>query len=443
MNVCDIADVSAEAGIIATIVLHPEYVYYSEKLTPHHFTNEQNGYMYYAISELAKKGVSQIDAYNITNILNARPETKVKAESLLPVSAIKDFIIVAPNIARHSIEEYRLVVDSVMSAALRRNLYMRLLDAEKLCFQDSESDIEQQVYEILDDVMSEYASTNDIPEYKDIIDSVWKEIEARQGNGCAGLKFKFPTLNNYVTIDRGELVIFAAEAKQGKSMMLLNIAVDLMKQNQAVLYLDSELNDRMFTARIIAHLSGIEFRRLTSGEYSQEEAEHIEEAKAWLKTRKLTHLYIPMFDIQTIYTAIKRVHHTQGLDVLIVDYFKSSDEPDAYSNYAELGKFVDLIKNRVAGDMDIAALGAVQATSSGKVADSAKIGRNASCILLLQEKTPEEIEMDGEACGNKKLRVLFNRNGAQMAPGEYIDLYFDGNHILYEEATQHDIQVPW
>lgn len=443
MNVADIADVSAEAGVIATIVLHPDYVYYSEHLTPHHFTNEQNGYLYYAISELAKRGIMQIDAYNITNILNAHANTKAKAENILPIPVIKDFIANAQVIARHSIEEYRLIVDAVMNAALRRNLYEKLQEAETLCFDTEEPEIEQKVYNILDDVMSEYASTNDLPEFKDVVDSAWEEIEARQGDGCAGLKFPFPTLNNYVTIDRGELVIFAAEAKQGKSMMLLNIAVDLLKKDQAVLYLDSELNDRMFTARLIAHLTGIEFRRLTAGEYSGEEAQLIKKALSWLKTKKFTHLYIPMFDIQTIYTAIKRVHHTQGLDVLIVDYFKSASEGDAYMNYAEMGKMTDLIKNRVAGDMDIAALGAVQATSSGKVADSAKVGRNASAILLIQEKTPEEIEMDGEECGNKKLRVLFNRNGAQMAPGEYIDLKFSGNHILYTEAVQHDIQVPW
>ena len=51
--------------------------------------------------------------------------------------------------------------------------------------------------------------------------------------------------------------------------------------------------------------------------------------------------------------------------------------------------------------------------------------------------------MDGEECGNKKMRVVLNRNGAQMAPGEYIDLMFKGDLISYEEATQHDIQVPW
>lgn len=93
--------------------------------------------------------------------------------------------------------------------------------------------------------------------------------------------------------------------------------------------------------------------------------------------------------------------------------------------------------------MNIAGIGAAQATSTGKVADSAKIGRNASTIAIIQDKLPEEIEADGVACGNKKLRIVLNRNGAQMAPDEYIDLSFNGNIISYEEAKQHTVQTPY
>lgn len=93
--------------------------------------------------------------------------------------------------------------------------------------------------------------------------------------------------------------------------------------------------------------------------------------------------------------------------------------------------------------MNIAGIGAAQATATGKLADSAKIARNASTIAMISDKTPEEIEIDGPECGNKKLRVTVNRNGVQMGPDEYIDLYFDGNHILYQEAKQHIPQSPY
>lgn len=163
-----------------------------------------------------------------------------------------------------------------------------------------------------------------------------------------------------------------------------------------------------------------------------------------MKSKRFTHIYIPMFDLQSIYTAVKKVSHSQDfLDVLIVDYFKGKGEGDAFDSYQELGRFVDMVKNQIAGDMGIAAIGAAQATATGKVADSAKIGRNASTICLIQDKTPDEIEADGPECGNKKLRVVLNRNGMQMAQGEYIDLFFDGNHIMYSEAKQHIPQAPF
>lgn len=102
-----------------------------------------------------------------------------------------------------------------------------------------------------------------------------------------------------------------------------------------------------------------------------------------------------------------------------------------------------MIKNKICGDLGICGIGAAQATASGRLADSAKIARNASTIAMITDKTPEEIEEDGVECGNKKLRVVINRNGMQMAQDEYIDLRFDGNHILYEQAKQHVMQTPF
>lgn len=93
--------------------------------------------------------------------------------------------------------------------------------------------------------------------------------------------------------------------------------------------------------------------------------------------------------------------------------------------------------------MNIAGIGAAQATAAGRLADSAKIARNASTIAMITDKTADEVAADGPECGNKKLRVVYNRNGMQMSEGEYIDLRFDGNHVLYEEAKQHIPDEPY
>ena len=401
-----------------------------------------NKCVYTAIVDLAHKGISTIDAYNILEDLNASEATRKFADEL-SLDRLEEMIDMSDVLARHSAEEYKLLVGNVMDAAFRRDMFRAAQTCQALCCDRSADDIEQRIYEQIDGVMTEFSTANEIPPFSEVVDDCWEEIKSRQTGGYAGIPFKFPTLNEYATIERGELFIFAAEAKQGKSMMLLNCAVDLLKRDLAVLYLDSELNTRLFTARILAHLSGIEYKRLTSGSYTEDEAKKIDEARAWLKTRKFTHIYIPMFDQQTIYTSVKKVKHQIGVDVLIVDYFKGSSLGDAFESYQELGKFVDTVKNRLCGEMNIAGIGAAQATSSGKVADSAKIGRNASTIAIIQDKTAEELAEDGPECGNKKLRVVLNRNGMQMADGEYLDLKFDGNHIQYTEAKQHIPHTPF
>lgn len=442
MKAEDIVSIDSEAGIIASLIHNPEFIFYSEHLLPNHFTKKDNSYVYTAIGNLAKQGINTVDPYNILECLESSEATRGYAGEL-SLEKLNELMDMSDVLARNSVEEYKMLVANVMDAAFRRDTFQKLRDCQALCYNRSETNVEQKIYDIIDEVMTEFSTTAEIPAYSDIVDDCWVEIQSRQGAGYAGTPFKFPTLNEYVTIEKGELVIFAAEAKQGKSMLLLNCAIDLLRQNQAVLYLDSELNTRMFTARVLAHLSGVEYKRLTAGAYTEEEAQRITQSIAWMKTRKFTHIYIPMFDQQSIYTAIKKVSHTQGIDVLIVDYFKGKGDGDAFDSYQELGRFVDMIKNQVCGDMGIAGIGAAQATASGKVADSAKIGRNASTIALIQDKTPEEVEADGAECGNKKLKVILNRNGMQHAQGEYIDMFFDGNRVLYEEAKQHIPQTPY
>lgn len=442
MKVEDINSLESEAGVIASLIHNPEFSFYSEYLLPNHFVNKDNRCVYTAICDLARKGIETVDAYNIIEDLNSSEATRKYAEEL-SIDKLQELIEVSDVIARNTVEEYKLLVNNVMDAAFRRDTFQRLEDCQLLCSDRSAENIEQKIYEIIDDVMTEFSTTNEIPPYSEVVDECWEEIVKRQQEGFSGIPTKFPSLNEYVTLEQGELLLFGAQPKEGKSMMLLNCAVDLLRQDKAVLYLDSELSTRLFTARLLSHLSNVKYRDLTSGNYSVQEAEKIDDCIEWLKTRKFTHIYIPLFDKQSIYTAIKKVNHTQGLDVLIVDYFKGGDEGDAFDIYRDLGGVVNMIKNQVCGDMGIAGLGAIQTTATGKAADSARIIRNASTLAIIESKTPEEIEEDGVECGNKKLRVVYNRNGAQMLQGEYIDLFFDGNHVLYKEAKQHLPQTPY
>ncbi len=445
-DILDICDVSSEAGVVASVIVKPELCFFSENLDPKYFSNEQNSYMYYACRCLAEAGVTvPVDTYNVVSVLKKNKVAKERMAEILPDSAIEEFVRNAGNIARTDVESYMVLVGNVIDSAFRRKLYNKLNQCQNLLFNGSDKEIEQKIYAELDSTMLEFSTTNDIPQYKDVVDKLWKEIVERQKDGYSGVPFKFPTLNKYATLERGELFIFGASQKQGKSMMLLNVAVDLMRKGLGVLYIDSELSTRMFTARLLSHLTRIPFGRLKNGLYGEEEQAEIDNALKWIKEQDFTHIYLPMFDSQSIYTVIKKVKHSQKLDAVIVDYFKSTGDLDAFGTYQEMGKLVDMIKNRVAGEMNLIAVGAAQTNAStGRLADSAKIARNASTIAFITEKTDEEIEQDGGLeYGNKKLRVAFNRNGMQHRDGEYISLSFNGDIISYEESKQPIPQTPY
>lgn len=442
----DIRDPSAEAGVVATAILKPDFTFYSDHLEPNHFTDKQNAYIYYAICELAKRGVSQIDAYAINNMLNMRKATMPDANTIT-IDALNEFIDLAPEIARSTLDDYMALVDNVLELAFRRNTFKKLQECESLCFNSDVENIEQKIYGVLDEAMTGFSVRSEIPQMKDVADSLWEKIEAKQNEtGYSGIPTKFPTLNMYCTVEAGELITVCAPQKVGKSIMLLNLAMDMLRQDKSVLYIDSELNETLFFTRLISHLTGIEFMRVKTGRYTEEEHALILEAKEWLKSKRFTHHYLPVFDEKSLYTITKKVSHTQGgLDVLFVDYIKSSGaEGDAFATYAAMGRITDLIKNTLCGAMKIAGVAAAQTTDSGRIADSAKIARNSSTILILQRKTDEELQRDGEGCGTHKLTVRFNRNGPQMSEGEYIDLDFDGDRIRYEEAPrQHEVQNPY
>ena len=437
-----VSNVVAESATVASLAQHPEYAFYSEQLLPEHFTDTKNACLYAALTALARMDVKTVDALNIVSALDSSDETKHMTE-LITVQDIQSFLDVSGMIARHTPEDYILVAKNVLSAALRRDVLDRLQECEALCLKDDVEDFEQKIYTIMDRVLMDYTATNDVPEFKDVVDDMVNEIKARSNGNFASIPFKFKTLNEYVTIDPGELVIFAADAKQGKSMMLLNCAVDLLKKNQRVLYIDSELSTRLFTCRLLSNLSRIKFRNIKNWQLTQGEENLVRAKIEWIKTKDFTHIYMPIFDSQTIYTICKKMYHVHGPYVLIIDYFKSSSENDAFNTYQELGRLADMVKNRIAGDLNIAALAAAQATSTGKVAESAKLVRSASTIINIASKTEQEIEADGPECGNKKLIVKFNRNGMQMLENDYIDIKFDGDIATYEEATQHSVGYPY
>lgn len=67
-----ISDNQAEAGVISTLFIHPEFILQTDYLKPEYFYHKDNACIYWAIQQLYQHGVDKIDAVNLTNMINSR-----------------------------------------------------------------------------------------------------------------------------------------------------------------------------------------------------------------------------------------------------------------------------------------------------------------------------------------------------------------------------------
>ena len=121
MEIAELSDIQAEAGVIGTLIYHPDFIAHTDYLKANHFYERDNGCLYWAIHELFSAGIDTIDAYNISNQLHSNRAVKREIEKYnLP--AVQELIDLYKNTARNSIEEYKMLAEKVVSLAFRRDL---------------------------------------------------------------------------------------------------------------------------------------------------------------------------------------------------------------------------------------------------------------------------------------------------------------------------------
>lgn len=434
----ELADVKSESGVVASLIAEPNFLNFIENLKGDDFTDRANGVIYDAICRLKEQEIQQIDAFNINTSISGDAKLQKRAEGCLSPDIIAQIVDNAKFLARGTSEEFVLCVNNVLAMAYKRKLYRDLNAAQtRVLSAKSITDIQRDVSDILDSAADNYINGADIPKIGDQLDEIIQKIESKQGVN-RGYEFKcVKKLNDYVTIDKNEMLTFLAPMKSGKSIMLMNTAIDVMEQGAKCIFLDSEMTDALFTQRLIAYYSQVPVQHIRRGNYDDDERRRVEKAIEIIKGLELYHKYIPIYTTDEIYGYVKTMKRKYGCDVLFFDYLKPSNSTDAFSTYAELGNLTNTLKNRIAGDLDIAVVSACQASRNGGIADSVRIAQYSSAVIKMERKDYADFKA-AEEYGNYKFTVLYNRLGEQMQEGEqWIDANFYGNYAQFQNCKQH------
>ena len=441
MDISAIVDTQAEAAVIATLVYHPNFILHSAYLRAAYFYNVENGCIYWAIQELFKAGIENIDAMNISSMLNSNIAVKRKIEEY-NLTDIQSFISMAQYAARHTLEEYKLLVNIVVEKSFKRELAKLAGEIQADCYNAdiNLSELNQVVNNKLNHLTERYITGDEIKTLGEQIDDIWNKIENQ--DLTRRLPSKFPSFRDYFYYEPGELILLTARYKTGKSVFCLNEACHMIKAGVPTLYIDTELSTETFVKRLVSHITGIPFKVIQNKSYDQKQQTLINKCIEWIHGLSFVHIYLPDSNMDEISSICKIMKYKMNLQFLVYDYIKSYDS-EAYRNSALLGQMADFLKNKIAGELDIAVLSAAQLNRNDMIANSDNIAKAISTGIFWRFKTADEIQREGGLdAGNVIAYININRNGPQTDEDEAIYFTFDGDRQMITEAKKQKKDLP-
>jgi len=354
---------------------------------------------------------------------------------------------------------YEIIKNIILASKLKRDRYCELcISLGRLLDYDG-----QDIQEIISIGMDEQLNTIDKIKDKNnklishmsdgLIELIQERIDCPQDVIGPPLK-SFPILNEFIQFKPGNLIVFAARQKIGKSTFQLNLAKDIcIDQKIPGGIVDSEMLTWEQQIRLTSSISSVEVDKIEKGLIAKNEGDmkRVEDAVKKIIDSPLYTKRVPIFDTSTILSNIKLMHIMNGVKIAFFDQIKDTIDKNSLNSEKENQRVVWLafsLKN-LAEELNIPIVANIQFKrgasakniASGEVepdeliADSDKVGRFANSCCFIRDKTEDEIRRDSGILkgGNRIINVFLNRGGQTHHQQGGINYLLRGQFSRFEE----------
>lgn len=266
----------------------------------------------------------------------------------------------------------------------------------------------------------------------------WEQDTERRATeskaGKLGLATGLPTLDRDVIVERGHMVLVAAQTGVGKTAFGLSAAVAAAASGAAVLYVNTEMDVTALANRIVAGRSHIDSGTLRRGLLSAEQRAEARKATAHIGATWNLHISEPLAGADPDQLAIlARAHKTMhGLDVLVVDYVGRLDTTPAQGEreWNVLERAAARFK-ALANELQCAVYLLVQRTEEGTIAGSRRMRNDADLVL-------EIVTADDKAKSRwvHATHVIAITKSRHARGGYSIPVAFDGQRMDWTELAR-------
>ena len=443
----------SENIVIGALINDINLILEMKDLKTNYFTVKVNKMLYVIIKRLFKAGSDNIDISDIYALV----ETNNKYVKILDEAGGTELIETLAALGEDkSADDIKPHVDNIIQSAFKNEMDDTLTSLQVSLAESGNKPINMIYNEFENemlDVKGKYATSDKLELVGKSIDGIIENMEEKSKTGLVGFPFSIPMLNEFIQLERKELVVISGGTKSGKSLFATHeVAYICVKNKVPTLILDSELSTDTFITRLIASLTGYKVKYIRTCKYKENPQANakVEQAIKDIKEAKLIHKYIVGFSEAELLNEIKRVKIQYGISLVVYDYLKADTiTNEGQQERLQLSHLTNMLKNQVCGDMNLAGLCLCQTSPTSGTTEqgyrafgSSGIEMFSSAIVYLIRKTDEEIENDlgVEDGGNYKLFVQRNRNNMQMTNiNQAINIYFDLGRV---QITQAQYQSP-
>lgn len=411
-----------------------------------YFSNKLDKMLYTVINILYKGGAESISIADIFAFVSSNADYNKMLEQNDGIEYLDKLQELGED---YTYDDLKPHVNNVIKCAFKDRLRDVLLYVQTTLDTEKEMTVKE-LYDTLEgqlmDVRSDFTAGNKIVKLGDRMDKIRKKLDRYTTTEFSGFPTGYQTLDKFFTYEVGELVIYSAPAKFGKSQWVVDMIYNLSVVNKIpMLVVDTELTDETFTSRLAAKIMNVNFNFIKKGHYKKYEwaVKKYNETLDMISECPIYHQYTAGWSQNDVYNEIKRLKKQANLKMVVWDYLKVENVSEKKKENTELANLTNFLKNQVAGELELAVVAMAQTSDYSKAEGGLRIwGSNqikqyASTICYFVKKSKEQIadDLGIDVGGNMYIFVKENRNGVNMEDeSKGINFKFDKSKAVFEEA---------
>ena len=447
-----LTDYNSEQIIIASLLKEPKSAYYKceEFISGSDLFYLEHQIVYNTISQLIDNGLENLSKADIINHIKTH---NPKADNKF------DFSDIFNNISELSVPTENLPTYCHKVSSL--NFGRKLKDALASGIKEIEGiSGEEKISEILSlaERPIEYCTESllydsEMIEFQSVIKD-YVDFLAQTRPTQKGIPTGFPIYDKLIGggLIKPGVHLIGGRSKSGKSFMGCQIGINVALHDIPILYLDTELTDKIIMDRMIASLSGVDIDIINTGLFqdSEEASRRVSEAIRSLEQMNISYRNISGMGHKEWISTIRRwIVQNVGFNddgttkdcLVVLDYIKTMDlsQLGKLSEWQYLGQVITDLHN-LCIKYNIPILSFTQLNrdgisneGQGVISGSDRLIFLCSSFSIIKKKEPEDMTADppvnlpGEinGSGDRKLIVVASRFGPGSSDGEYINIITD------------------